>query len=91
MLILFASRCTSPTDFRRIHDDRPPHVDAAAGAAVPSFSGLNKNEFVPNTIIEPACSERSLRLGCRPVEQFYKKKSEDYNKWHGSTQRASPN
>src|SRR5208282_4054577 len=73
MLILFASRCTSPTDFRRIHDDRTPHVDPAAGAVVPAFSGLKKNDFVPNTIIEPACSERPLRLGCRPAEQFYKK------------------
>jgi hypothetical protein len=39
MPILFASRRTSSSDFRRIHDDRTPHVDAAVGAAAPSFSG----------------------------------------------------
>src|ERR1700720_1891153 len=32
MPILFASGCTSPMAFRRIHDNRTPHVDAAAGA-----------------------------------------------------------
>src|SRR2546422_920543 len=32
MPILFASRRTSPMAFRRIHDNRTPHVDAAAGA-----------------------------------------------------------
>src|SRR6202035_2835320 len=31
MPILFALRCTSPMAFRRIHDNRTPHVDAAAG------------------------------------------------------------
>jgi hypothetical protein len=67
---LFASRRTSPSAFRRIHDDRTPPVDAAAAPARADFLQLANNDFVSNTIIGPACSERPLRLGSRPAEQF---------------------
>jgi hypothetical protein len=65
MLILFASRRTSFTDFRRIHDDRTPHVNPAAGAVVLNLPAARASNFT--------------------------KKSEANDKWHASTQRASPN
>jgi hypothetical protein len=40
---------------------------------VQSLLRLENNDFVPNTIIGPACSERPMRLASRPAEQFYKK------------------
>jgi hypothetical protein len=49
MPILFASRRTSPSAFRRIHDDRTPQVDAAAGAGGADILRLASNDFVPNT------------------------------------------
>src|SRR5208282_3942187 len=56
-----ANSCRSNTSRR---------CDCRCGRAV--FLRLEKNDFVPNTIIGPACSERPLRLGPRPAEQFYK-------------------
>jgi formylglycine-generating enzyme required for sulfatase activity len=53
------------------------------------YVGWLSRYFVPITIIGPACSERPMLLGSRPAEQFTKK-SEGGDKWHGSTQRASP-
>ena len=51
MLILFASRRSSPTDFRRIHDDRTPHVDPAAGAVVPYMLGADGLAYMLGTPI----------------------------------------
>src|SRR5262245_26615043 len=89
MSILFASRRASPSAFRRIHDDRTPQVDAATSGGRADFLRLANDDFVPNTIIGPACSERPLRLGSRPAKQFSsgalvpgKKESA---RWGGST------